>query len=131
MKIVFQVIGVFLIMSVIIFFIYKDQITSTFKPYNKPKVKIEGVIISGNNQTYKFANLNMMLEISDDKSALVVDADRKKVTAMISETLSDMGEVQSPAAKEEIKIKIKKMLNSYYGKEVIKEVYFTHFVVYR
>lgn len=131
MKIVFQIIGVFIVISIIIFFIYKDQVTSTFKSYNKPKVKIEGVIISGNNQTYKFANINMMLEISDDKSALVVDADRKKVTAMISETLADMNEVQSPAAKDEIKIKIKKMLNSYYGKEIVTNVYFTHFIVYQ
>ncbi|MEF3254402.1 MAG: flagellar basal body-associated FliL family protein [Deferribacterales bacterium] len=129
-KIVFQVIGWFILLSIVIFIIYKDKIVSNFMEYNYPKVKIEGVIISGNNANFKSANINLMLEISDDKSALEVDADRKKITAMISELLMDTKEVQSPAAKEEIKLKIKNYLNSYYGKEVIRNVYFTHFVVY-
>ncbi|MCX8084641.1 MAG: flagellar basal body-associated FliL family protein [Calditerrivibrio sp.] len=52
------------------------------------------------------------------------------MTAMISEALSDSKDVRTNAGKEELKLKIKKTLNNYYGKEIIKDVYFTYFMIY-
>ncbi|ADR18718.1 flagellar basal body-associated FliL family protein [Calditerrivibrio nitroreducens] len=130
MKIVFKIIGVFIILSIIIFLIYKEKFTAQFKPYNTPKVKIDGVIVSTSGNEYKSANINLYLELSEEKSALLVEEDRKRITAMISEALVDSKDVKSPAGKEEMKLKIKRVLNSYYGKDIVKDVYFTYFMVY-
>ncbi|MGB9731307.1 flagellar basal body-associated FliL family protein [Calditerrivibrio nitroreducens] len=130
MKIVFKIIGIFIILSIIIFLIYKEKFTAQLKPYNKQKVKIDGVIVSTSSNEYKSANINLYLELSDEKSALVVEEDRKRVTAMISEALADSKDIKSEAGKEEMKLKIKKVLNSYYGKDIVKDVYFTYFIVY-
>lgn len=130
MKIVFKIIGVFVILSFIIFLIYKDKFTAQLKPYNTPKVKIDGVIVSTSSNEYKSANINLYLELSDEKSALLVEEDRKRVTAMISEALADSKDIKSPAGKEEMKLKIQRVLNNYYGKDIVKNVYFTYFMVY-
>jgi|GEM_PF-3662245 flagellar basal body-associated protein FliL len=130
MKIVFKLIGGFLILSLVIFFMYKDKFSATFKPYNAPKVKLDGVIVSTTTDEYKSININLYLEISDDKSALIVEKERKKIAAMISEALSDSKDVKTEAGKEEMKLKIKRTLNSYYGKDIVKDIYFTHFMVY-
>lgn len=130
MKLIFKLVFAFLFISIVLFLIYKEKFTAQFKPYNTPKVKIDGVIVAASTGEYKSANINMYLEISDEKSALLVEEDRKRITAMISEALTDSKDIKTAAGKEEMKLKIKRTLNNYYGKDVVKDVYFTYFMVY-
>lgn len=130
MKLIFKLVLAFLLISLILFLIYKEKFDVQFKPYNTPKVKIDGVIVVTSTGEYRSANINMYLDIIDEKSALLLEEDRKKITAMISEALTDSKDIKTPAGKEEMKLKIKKTLNNYYGKDIVKDVYFTHFIVY-
>ncbi len=130
MKLIFKIVGIFLLISLVLFLIYREKFTVQFKPYNAPKVKIDGVIVSTSTGEYKSANINLYLEISDEKSAILIDEDRKRVAAMISEALTDSKEIKTQAGKEEMKLKIKRTLNNYYGKDIVKDVYFTYFMVY-
>jgi len=52
----------------------------------------------------------------DPKSARLIKAEEDKIWAMISEAFSGTKEVKSAAAKDELKIKIRNMLNNYYKK---------------
>lgn len=130
MKLIFKIIGIFLLISLVLFLIYREKFTAQLKPYSTPKVKIDGVIVSTSTGEYKSANINLYLEISDEKSAILIDEDRKRVAAMISEALTDSKEIKTQAGKEEMKLKIKRTLNNYYGKDIVKDVYFTYFMVY-
>ncbi|MCX8084640.1 MAG: hypothetical protein N3C60_06970 [Calditerrivibrio sp.] len=53
MRIVFQLLGIFAIIVFIIFIIYKEKFSVEFKPYNNPKVKVDGIVINTSSGDYK------------------------------------------------------------------------------
>lgn len=130
MKTVLNFLIAFVIISLVLLIVYKREVIKMEKPYNAPKVEVTGIVLSGLDAPYKSVKLSLVMEVSDQESAKLIKAEEDKIWAMVSEAFSGTKEVKSAVAKDELKIKIQNMLNNYYKKDVIKNVYFTEFIIY-
>jgi len=64
MKTVLNLLIIFVIITLILFIVYKKEVAKLQKPYNVPKVEVAGIVLSGLDAPYKSVKTSIVLEVS-------------------------------------------------------------------